>query len=446
MIYNLETEPYQTGFFSDISFDITFHPMSITVAADLLVMVMLLVMSALISGSEVAFFSLSPAKIDRLKQSNSKTHKLILDLLDYPEKLLATILIANNLVNVGIVILSTFVTESLLDFSRASKGVELGFQIGVVTFLLLIFGEILPKVYATHFSLKFSNFMALPLFVLTRLFNFISRPLVNSSAIFKKKFIKDRQRLSIDDLSDALDLTGNQINEDKEILEGIVKFGNIEAKEIMKPRVDVVAVDIKYKFSKLISIIIDSEYSRIPVFYKTFDNIKGILYVKDLLRHINEDNNFAWQTLLRKPYIIPETKKINDLLSEFQQNKIHMAIVVDEYGGTSGIVTLEDVIEEILGEISDEYDTEDELSYTKLDEKTYLFEGKTLINDFCKIVGIEDAFFEEERGDADTLAGFILEQTGEIPTKGKAVLYNNITFKVEAVDKRRIKQIKVIFN
>lgn len=407
--------------------------------------IILLLISAIISGTEVAYFSLSKVHIEKLKSTKSKTNNTITYLLKTPEKLLATILIINNIVNIGIIILSKYVSDAIITrtYSTMEPWQIFTIQICGITALLLLFGEILPKIFASYFPIKFSKFMAFPMLVLTKTFHIMSKPLVNSTSIFKKKFVRVRHNISIDELSDALSLTKPHLSNNKIMLEGIVKFGQIEASEIMKPRVDITAIDIKYNYTQLLSVIIETEYSRIPIYHKTLDNIKGILYVKDLLRYVHETENFAWQKLLRKPYFIPETKKIEDLLCEFQRDKIHMAIVVDEYGGTAGIVTMEDVIEQILGEISDEYDTDEEKTFLKIDNKNYIFEGKTLINDFCKITKIDDDYFEKDRGDADTLAGLILEIKGEMPKQGLEIEYEDLLFTIEAVDKRRIKQIRV---
>jgi gliding motility-associated protein GldE len=416
-------------------------------------MLVLLILSALISGSEVAFFSLSPTNINAIKKKKKKTNQIIQKLLSIPERLLATILIANNFVNIGIIIISTLLivyekssemsSLAIIDFSD-NPTVGYVFQIFIITFLILLFGEIIPKVYATQYALHFASFMAYPLFLLEKVFRPISSILVYSTAIVNKKFSKRKQNVSIDDLSKALDITSNAFIEDKKILTGIVKFGNIDAIEIMKPRVDVISIDLKTSFNKLMAVIIDSGYSRIPVYSETFDNIKGILYTKDLLPHFHKKDNFHWQTLIRAPYFVPETKKINDLLEEFQTKKIHLAIVVDEYGGFNGIVTLEDILEEIVGEISDEFD-EDENYYTKIDDNNYIFEGKTLLNDFYKIIQSQDNVFNEIKGEADTLAGLILEIKKEIPQKGDTISYKQFTFTIKSVDKRRIKQIKVTF-
>lgn len=425
--------------------NITFH-FSFGVIIGFIVMILLLIASAFISGSEVAFFSLTPSNINSLKEKVSRTNNLILKLLNTPERLLATILIANNFVNVGIIILSTFVTISFVDFSY-SPAIRFILQVIIITFLILLFGEIIPKIYATQYAMRFASFMAYPLFFLEKVFRPISSFLIYSTKIVNKKFSQAKQNISIDDLSQALDLTSDEIKEDKKILKGIVKFGNINVKEIMKSRVDIVAIDVKTTrdFSEFLSVIIESGYSRIPVYFETFDNIKGILYIKDLLPYINKDDTFRWQSLIRAPYFVPETKKINDLLEEFQSKKIHLAIVIDEYGGTSGIVTLEDILEEIVGEINDEFDDK-QVKYSKLDDKNYIFEGKTLLNDFYKIIQSDDNIFDDIKGDSDTLAGLILEIKGEIPKIYEKITYKNFIFKIESVDKRRIRRIKVTIN
>ncbi len=407
------------------------------------IIILLLISSALVSGSEVAFFSLSPINLDKLKTKNSKKSIEVLKLLKKPEHLLATILIVNNFVNVGIVILSTYLTDAIFDFSNSPSWVPFLFTIVVVTFLLLLFGEIIPKVYAAKYSENFSLFMSVPLNFLGIVFRPMILVLVGSTSIVNKRLLKRKPEISLDDLSNAIDIADNEIKDNKKILEGIVSYGSIDASEIMKPRVDVVAFDIYTPFSKLIDNIKKHNYSRIPVFSETFDNVKGILYIKDLLAHYHK-TTFNWQSLLRPPYFVPESKKINDLLLDFQSKKNHMAIVIDEYGGTSGIVTLEDVLEEIVGEISDEFD-EPDIFYKKIDEYNYVFEGKTLLNDFFKILNIEDNLFDKVKGDADTLAGLILELEGEIPIAGFAINYKNFVFKIVSSDMRRIKQIKVTF-
>ncbi len=358
-----------------------------------------------------------------------------------PERLLATILVVNNFINIGIVILSAFITNSIIDFSNIPI---LGFifQIIIIAFLLLLFGEILPKIYATHYAVQFSTNMSYPLYYLEKIFKPISSILIYSTSIINKRFAGKKQNISMDDLSKAMALPSTTIMEDEKILKGIVKFRNIDVKEIMKSRLDVVAVDIQTKFRELLPQIIESGYSRIPIYSASFDNISGILYIKDLLPHMHKDDTFKWQSLIRPPYFVPETKKINDLLEEFQSKKIHLAMVVDEYGGTHGIITLEDILEEIVGEIADESE-EDEPTYVRLDESNYLFEGKTLLNDFYKIINTSDNIFNEIKGDADTLAGLILELKGKIPGKNDIIRYENFSFKIDSVDFRRIKRIRV---
>ncbi|WP_321280346.1 gliding motility-associated protein GldE [Marinifilum fragile] len=404
-------------------------------------MVLLLFCSALISGSEVALFSLSPQQISDIEAEENHKNRKLLKLLRMPEELLATILIGNNFVNVGIVILSSFITNSIVDFSNTPT---IGFlvQVVIITFLLLLFGEIIPKVYATQTVVRFSKFMAFPLFYMEKIFRPMSVILIKSTSIVNKRISK-KQNISMGDLSQALELTADEISEEMEILEGIVNFGNINVVEIMKSRVDVVAIDVRTGFGKLKSILIDSGYSRIPVYDGTFDNVRGILYVKDLLPHHHKPNTFRWQSIIRPPFYVPETKKINDLLEEFQTQKNHMAIVVDEYGGTSGIITMEDILEEIIGDITDESDEEKD-TYTLEKDGTYLFEGKTLLNDFFKITDVDSDIFEDIKGDADTLAGLLLEMKGEIPQKKEEFSHQNFKFIVEAVDNRRIKKIRFL--
>jgi gliding motility-associated protein GldE len=426
---------------SFISAGIQMGPFTVGILAEIFLLIVLLFFSAMISGSEVAYFSLSPANLQSLEKKKSSAAKLVLKHIDNPERLLATILIGNNFVNVAIIILSTILVNQLFDFS-ASPLVGFAIQVIGITFLLLLFGEILPKIYANHHPVMFASFMAIPVKGLMTVFQPLSYLLVKSSTAVNKKLSQRKKEISMSDLSHALDLTASSIKEDKKILKGILNFGNIHVTDIMKPRIDVVAVDILTPLSKLVSVIVDSGYSRIPVYSNTFDDVKGILYVKDLLPHIQKGDTFKWQTLLRVPYFVPETKRINDLLKEFQQNKIHMSLVVDEYGGTAGIVTLEDILEEIVGEIIDEFDSE-RSSFTKIDENNYLFDGKTTLIDFYKIMHISDEIFDEVKGDADTLAGLILEIKGEIPEKNKVISYQNFDFFIESADRRRIKKIKV---
>lgn len=405
------------------------------------VLALLLFGSALFSGSEVAYFSLSPEDLERFRNDNRKKAKVVLRLYSIPERLLSTILIGNNIINVAVVLLAAFISSRLFDISDSPV---LGFLLEaiVITFLLLFFGEILPKVYASKNNTEVALFMAFPLSFSEKIFHPIASMLIRSTRLVKKRAGKRQEQISINDLSDALELTSDDLREDEKILKGILNFGNINVSAIMCPRIDVTAVDIRMGFKDIIPVIIESGFSRIPAYSESFDNVKGILYAKDVLPYINNPGSFKWQTLLRPPYFVPETKKINDLLKEFQVNKIHMAIVIDEYGGTAGIITLEDILEEIVGEITDESDDE-EVLYRKIDEKKYIFAGKILLNDLNKILGFDDDPFEKVRGESETLAGLILELTGEIPKKGQVVNHERFTFTIESADRRRIKEIRV---
>lgn len=438
----METDPYSYLINQLVVLDIMYYPLTLGALLGIVFILLLLICSALVSGSEVAFFSLSPSDLNRLEEKKSKKYKQALHLIKMPEKLLATILVSNNLINVGIIIISTHVLNSLFDFSQARI---MGFilQVVIVTFLLLLFGEILPKVYANRYALAFSLFMTSPLRVLYKSFKPLVVFMVKMTALVKKYRKQKKPDLSIDDLSHALELTSQTVMEDNDLLKGIVKFGEIDVKEIMRSRMDIFAIESSTKFSQLLTIISESGYSRIPVFDESLDKIKGILYIKDLLPHVGKQNDFNWSNLLREPYYVPENKKINDLLKEFQVKKIHMAIVIDEYGGTSGIVTMEDILEEIVGEITDESDEAEEVVYVQENDSTFLFEGKILLHDFYKITGVDDNVFDEVKGDADTLAGLILELKGEIPVKNSEISYKNFTFTIISADKRRIKQIRV---
>lgn len=422
------------------------NPLSFEDIIGLIVMIVLLGCSALASATEVAFFSLSPKELSELKERNDSKSKLILHLLDQPKKLLATILIANNLVNIGIVIISTFITNHAFDFSFSPL---LGFfvQVIVVTFLILLIGEVMPKVFANQHSVFIARLMAYPIRTLSILFRPFSAFLIGFTNIFDRRIKKKNPNISVDELSHALELTKNEITDEDEhkILSGIVRFGNTEVSQIMKPRMDVDALDFDTPFSEVMEKVIQSGYSRIPVYKETFDKVEGILYVKDLLSHINEKADFNWHKLLRPSFFVPENKKIDDLLHDFQQKKIHFAIVVDEYGGTSGIVTLEDVMEEIVGEITDEYDDED-LSYSKLDDNNFVFEAKTSLKDIYKVLDVDGEIFEKAKGESDSLGGFVLEQSGKIPQKNEKVKFENFVFTIESADKRRIKRVKITIN
>ena len=407
----------------------------------MVVVAILLFCSAMISGSEVAYFSLGPVHISELKEHPTRKESLVLNLLEKPERLLANILITNNFINVGIVIIASSVTGTIFNFTHSPL---LGFvtKVVVITFLLLLFGEIMPKVYANRFAPQFARRMAVPLVILDKLFQPLIFILVRSTGLVNRRLAKKGQNISMDDLSEALDLATDVVENEKEMLEGIVRFSNLEVSEIMKPRTDVVAVDIETDLDTLTKVIIDSGYSRIPVYEETFDHLKGILYVKDLLPHINQRNKFNWQKLIREPFFVPETKKINDLLKEFQEKKIHLAIVVDEYGGTEGIVTMEDILEEVVGEITDESDEAEEF-YRRIDAFTYAFDGKTLLNDFYKVTELDDELFDEVKGDSETVAGLLLELKGGFPRINDVMICRGIEFTVLAMDKRRIKEVKV---
>jgi putative hemolysin len=419
---------------------VTIMPITLGVVIALLVLCILLVISALVSGSEAAFFSLNPADMKKIEHRKDRRSKIILQLTDRPEQLLATILITNNFVNVAIIILATFASSSIFNFTDFPL---LGFlfKVVVITSLLLFFGEIMPKILATNKPYAFCRVVAYPLFFFVQLFTPLSFLLTRSTATVTRRLIT-RRKISIDDLSEALEITSGHQPEEKKILKGIATFGHTDVNEIMKPRLDVVALDITTGFNKLKATVVESGYSRIPIFDQSFDDIKGVLYVKDLLPHIDRDDGFEWQTLIRLPYFVPESKKISGLLAEFQKNRIHMAIVVDEYGGTCGIVSLEDILEEIVGEISDESDDEVSL-YTKIDDNNYFFEGKILLNDFCKVVNVDDTVFDDVRGEAETLAGLILEITGQIPSKNEVISNKNFRFVIDSVDNKRIKRVKV---
>ena len=401
----------------------------------------LLIFSALISGSEVAFFSLDASKLNNEKEDNTQIKKL----LQRPNHLLATILISNNFINVAIVILSSYIINRLIDFSQLPI---IGFiiQVIIVTFALLLVGEVIPKVYANQKSFQFAKVMSTPLTALLKLFKPLSEILVSSTNFIEKRIQSKGYKISVDDLSSALDLAGENDTkeEEKKILRSIVEFGNIHVKEIMKSRVDVTALNQDAEFSKVKKLVISSGYSRIPVFKENFDSIIGILYIKDLLPFL-EKESFNWSKLIRTPFFVPEGKMIDDLMKEFQEKKIHLAIVVDEYGGTSGIVTLEDIIEEIVGEINDEFD-DDGIQFSKLDQSNYIFEGKTSLNDVLKTIDGEIDFFDSIKGESDTLAGLILEMKGDIPLHGERLEYEHYHFTVESVDKRRVKRVKITIN
>jgi gliding motility-associated protein GldE len=410
-------------------------------------MLLMIALSALLSGSEVALFSISSKQKESLANENSSVSNRILKLLEKPKTLLATILIANNFINVTIVILSTYLLNNIFNTNILDTTSQFIIQVIAVTLFILIFGEVIPKIYANNNNMSFSKFMALPILILSIVFKPFSKFLISSTALIDKKIEKKSNSLAAEELEHALDLAKDSVdNEDeKKILEGIVKFGSTDVKQIMTPRTDVMAFENSLDYKELINEIAKIKFSRIPIFNESFDQIKGVLYVKDLLIHIEKTNSFKWNTLLRKPKFVPENKKLDDLLKEFQEEKKHIAIVVDEYGGSSGIVTLEDVLEEIVGEITDEFD-EEELVFKKIDSKNYLFEGKTSLIDVYKILEISGDEFEALKGESDTIAGFCIEQAGKILLKNEKVIFNNYTLTAIAADKRKIKQIKITIN
>ena len=434
--------------YSSILLNSFVNPFTVEILVNLIIIIVLLVCSALISGSEVALFSLNPSDLEKVKDADDKASTNITFVLNQPKYLLATILIANNTVNIAIIILSTLTIHQQFNISLLPDWLDFAIQVIGITFVILLFGEIMPKVYATKNALKISLVMALPLKILIKIFSPINFLLIHSTNFLDKKIKRKTHDISVEELSHAIDLT-NDINsnqQEHQLLKGIVKFGETSVKEVMIARVNVVSIEKKTPFNEVIKVILDSGNSRIPVYDDSFDKIIGVLYIKDIIPHINKKNNFDWIPLLRTPFFIPENKKLDDLLKEFQEKKIHLAIIVDEYGGTSGIITLEDIIEEIVGEISDEFDTED-IIYSKLDDLTYIFDGNTTINDLGKILTLEDnSIFTEMKKEAETLAGLIIEISGRIPQKNEKVNFHNLSFIIEASDKRRIKRVKLIIS
>ena len=416
---------------------VTFNSSSLV---SVVALVVLLMCSALISGAEVAFFSLTQSQLD----SDSKTFKnriLVAKLLSTPKRLLATILVANNFINIAIVLLFASLSSVLLDhFSDTFRFVV---EVVIVTFLILLFGEILPKVYASRNNEKFSGFMARPLVILEKLFAVLSVPMQMGTTFLEDKLAKTKSNLNVNQLSQALELTSEEetTDEEQKMLKGIVSFGNTDTRQVMRPRIDIFALDITASFSEIVTQITKAGYSRIPVYEESLDKILGILYVKDLLPYLDR-KIVKWQELIREPFFVPENKKLDDLLNEFQDMKVHLAIVVDEYGGTSGIVSLEDIIEEIIGDISDEFD-DDDLVYSKLDERNYVFDGKTSLKDVYKVTHINSELFEENKGESETIAGFVLEISGGFPKRGEQISFEGFIFTIESLDKKRIKQLKL---
>ena len=413
-----------------------------TLTTSIVVLVVLLIFSALISGAEVAFFSLSKTDLDDATNGKSDKKKTVVQQLKNPKKLLATILIANNFINILIVLLFAFIGDYFFNGIHSSI-LRFTLEVVLITFLILLFGEVLPKIYANRNAMKFAVFMAIPIKILNTILSFVSIPLLSLTNLVEKRFEKKQSDFSVEQLSQALELTSEEATSDDEqkILEGIVTFGNTDTAQVMRPRMDVFALSDDESYADVVSQIIKNGHSRIPVYHESMDDIIGILYTKDILPHL-EKKTFQWKKILREPFFVPENKKLDDLLKEFQEKKNHLAIVVDEYGGTSGIVTLEDVIEEIVGDISDEFD-DDDLSYSKIDDSNYIFDGKIVLKDFYKVLEIDETIFEEQKGEAETLAGFILEFSGRFPKKNEILNFSNYQFKIEAIDKKRIKQVKV---
>lgn len=429
--------------FAELFDGVTVYPPSVGAIVAISLAILLLFASGFVSASEIAFFSLSPNDLSEIEKEEHASDRRIVALLEDSEKLLATILISNNFVNVTIIMLCNFFFAEVVDFGN-SVIVEFLVITVVLTFLLLLFGEIMPKIYSAQHTLKFVRMAAPIVMVLKKAFSPLSNLLVRSSFIVNKCVAKKNYNISVDELSQALELTDKtEISEESNILEGIIRFGGETAKEVMTPRLDMVDLDVSATFNEVLDCVVENGYSRVPVYEDSRDNIKGILYIKDLLPYLKKEADFAWQNLIRPAYFVPETKMIDDLLRDFQTNKIHIAIVVDEFGGTSGIVTMEDIIEEIVGEINDEYD-EEERSYVKINDYTYVFEAKTLLSDFYKILKIDSDSFEDIEGDADTLAGLLLEIKGEFPKLHEKLEFEHFQFEVLEMDARRILKVKVL--
>ena len=406
------------------------------------VLFVLLFCSAVVSGTEVAFFSLSQKDIDDTLQESPSKGIIISELLEKPKKLQATLLVANNFINISVVILFSYIGRNLFS-GITSTFLKFSLEVVLVTFLILLFGEILPKVYASKNNIKFAKWVAYPILGIDKMLSPISLPMRKVTIYLHNKLGKQKANFSVDQLSQALELTDAEetSTDEQKILEGIVSFGNTDAKQVMSPRMDVFALEIEDSFATIYPKIVENGFSRIPVYRDNIDQIEGVLFVKDLLPHINK-KEFDWKTLIRAPFFVPENKKIDNLLKDFQNMKSHLAIVVDEYGGTSGLVSLEDIIEEIVGDISDEFDG-DNVNFSKIDDKNYLFEGKTNLKDFYRVIDVDEELFETAKGEAETLAGFILEILGNFPKKDQKITFENFIFTIEMVDKKRVKQIKV---
>lgn len=423
--------------------DISFNPISLGVAIAILITIVLLGLSAFASASEIAYFSLSPSDLSELSEERTEQDKAINMLRDDSERTLATILITNNFVNVTIIMLCNYIFTSLVHFGEKAYWLQFLIVTVLLTFLLLLFGEIIPKVYSREEPLAFCRRSVSGILFFRRLFWVFESILLRSGFLASKVIKNDQQMLSVDELEHALELTDkNDIKEEQKMLQGIVRFGDETVREVMTSRQDIVALNINSPFSDVLKSIVENNYSRIPVYQNNDDNIKGVLYIKDLLPHLAKPTSFKWQTLMRPPHFVPETKRLDDMMKDFKENKVHIAIVVDEFGGTSGLITLEDILEEIVGEINDEYDEED-TSYSKLNYNTYVFDGKTLLSDVTKILEVDDDYFSEIEGDADSLAGLLLEIKGDFPTMYERIEYRNFMFEILKVDGRRISKVKI---
>jgi gliding motility-associated protein gldE len=423
--------------------DISFNPISLGVVIAILITIVLLGLSAFASASEIAYFSLSPSDLSELSEERTEQDKAINMLRDDSERTLATILITNNFVNVTIIMLCNYIFTSLVHFGEKAYWLQFLIVTVLLTFLLLLFGEIIPKVYSREEPLAFCRRSVSGILFFRRLFWVFESILLRSGFLASKVIKNDQQMLSVDELEHALELTDkNDIKEEQKMLQGIVRFGDETVREVMTSRQDIVALNINSPFSDVLKSIIENNYSRIPVYQNNDDNIKGVLYIKDLLPHLAKPTSFKWQTLMRPPHFVPETKRLDDMMKDFKENKVHIAIVVDEFGGTSGLITLEDILEEIVGEINDEYDEED-TSYSKLNYNTYVFDGKTLLSDVTKILEVDDDYFSEIEGDADSLAGLLLEIKGDFPTMHERIEYRNFMFEILKVDGRRISKVKI---
>lgn len=420
-------------------------PINSTLIWLLLILVILIICSGLVSGAEVAYFSLNAQDKDDLSKSDQKSDKRVLKLLEDSNYLLATILIGNNFFNIAIIVLSYFSLNKLFDFGE-NVLLQLTVNTVLITFIIVLFGEIIPKIFARSNRVRMTRLASLPLSFLYKISLPLSFLLVNSSNFIQNRVLKNNDsEIDIDEIEDAIDLTYQQdnLNDDNKILKGIINFGNITVKQIMRARVDVIAIDEELDFEQVYNTVIESGYSRIPVYKDDLDDVLGILYAKDILEYLDREKTFNWKRLLRKTFFVPETKKIDDLLREFQKRRTHLAIVIDEFGGTMGLITMEDVLEEVLGEIQEEYDAERDIEFEKIDINNYTFEGKTLLNDISRVLEIDNDIFEEAKGEADSLAGLILELTGKMPKQNQQVIFEHFTFDVLSVSEDRIEKVKV---